>query len=225
MARFSRLATAIATFFTGWSAAAVGGLPPGFMRLSDIAPGIRQDIRYATANNFTGRPVPGYAAAQCWLRREAAEALARVQAAAELDGLTLVVYDCYRPQRATDAFVRWAADAGDQTRKADYYPGVDKRSLFAQGYIGRKSAHSLGTTVDAALARADGAALDFGTRFDLFSPRSATYAAGTPPEAAKNRADFVRRMAAQGFENYKSEWWHFTLKGLANPQAHDIEIR
>ena len=136
-----------------------------------------------------------------------------------------MVYDCYRPQRATDAFVTWAGDAQDQTRKAEFYPDVDKRSLFAQGYIGRKSAHSLGTTVDAALAKADGTPLDFGTPFDLFSPRSATHAPGMSPEAVRNRADFLKRMAAQGFENYRNEWWHFTLKGVANPQAHDVEIR
>lgn len=225
MPRLSRLLTALATCFSSWPAAAAAGLPPGFVRLADIAPSIKQDIRYATADNFTGRPVPGYAAAQCWLRREAAEALAKVQAAAERDGLTLVVYDCYRPQRATDAFVTWAADARDQIRKADYYPNLDKRSLFAQGYIGRKSAHSLGAAVDAALAKADGTTLNFGTPFDLFSPRSATHAPGASTEAAANRADLLRRMAAQGFENYKNEWWHFTLKGVASPQAHDAEIR
>ena len=225
MIRWSRLAAVFASLFPGLGAAAAGGLPPRFVRLADVAPSIRQDIRYAGRDNFTGRPVPGYAAAQCWLRREAAEALARVQAGAEAAGLTLVVYDCYRPTRATDAFVKWAQDPGDQTRKADFYPDVDKTKLFAQGYIGRKSAHSLGTTVDAALTGADGARLDFGTPFDLFSPRSATQAPGLAPAAAKNRADFVARMAAEGFENYKNEWWHFTLRGVGNARPHDIDIR
>ena len=85
MPRLSRLLTALASFFSSWTAASAAVLPPGFVRLADISPAIKQDIRYATASNFTGRPVPGYGAAQCWLRREAAEALARVQAAAEKD--------------------------------------------------------------------------------------------------------------------------------------------
>ena len=225
MIRLSRLAAAFASLLPNPGGAVAGGLPPGFVRLADVAPSIRQDIRYAGHDNFTGRPVPGYGAPQCWLRREAAEALARVQARAEAAGLSLIVYDCYRPQRATDAFVNWAQDPGDQARKADFYPDVDKARLFAAGYIGRKSAHSLGTTVDAALTGADGARLDFGTPFDLFSPRSATRAPGLAPAAAKNRADFVARMAAEGFENYKNEWWHFTLRGVRNARPHDIEIR
>ena len=226
MIRFPRFVTALAALFCGGGAgAAAGGPPAGFVRLLDAAPDVRQDMRYAGANNFTGRPVPGYGAAQCWLRREAAEALALVQAEAAADGLTLIVYDCYRPQRATNAFVAWASDAKDQLRKSDYYPQVEKSQLFASGYIGKKSAHSLGATVDLGLAKADGTPLDFGTPFDFFSPRSATHAAGLSVEAANNRADLLRRMAAHGFENYKAEWWHFTLKGVSGRKAQDVEIR
>ncbi len=86
--------------------ATASDLPPHFVRLVDVAPSIRQDIRYANSNNFTGRPVPGYAAAECWPRKEAALALAAVQNDALKQGFTLVVYDCYRPQRATKAFVK-----------------------------------------------------------------------------------------------------------------------
>ena len=225
MPRLSRFATAFAALIGGGGGASAGGPPAGFVRLADVAPGVRQDMRYAGVNNFTGRPVPGYGAAQCWLRREAAEALAKVQAEAAADGLTLIVYDCYRPQRATSAFVAWAADPNDQLRKADYFPDVDKAQLFSGGYIGRKSAHSLGATVDVSFARVDGAPLDFGTPFDFFSTRSATHAHGVSAEAARNRAELVRRMAAQGFENYAAEWWHFTLKGVAGLKALDVEIR
>ncbi len=62
------------------AAALAGRLPPGFVYLRDVAPGIAQDMRYAGANNFTGRPLPGYDAPECVLKREVAEALARVAA-------------------------------------------------------------------------------------------------------------------------------------------------
>ena len=200
-------------------------LPPGFVRLADVAPGIVQDIRYAGTDNFTLRPVPGYGAAQCWLRKEAAEALARVAGKAQADGLRLVVHDCYRPLRATAAFVEWAKAPDDPASKARFYPDVEKRELFARGYIARRSAHSFGSTVDAVLAKADGGAIDYGGAFDLFSPRSATAAPGLAPVAALARADLAARMKAEGFVGYKREYWHFTLGWAAGAATYDVEIR
>src|SRR5262245_50457843 len=162
--------------------ATAASLPPGFASLSDLAPTIRQEIRYAGSNNFTGRPVPGYAIAQCWLRQEAASALALVQSDASKQGLTLVVYDCYRPQRATGAFIEWAMDNDDQAMKDHFYPAIDKRTLFSRGYIGRQSSHSTGLSVDLAI---DG--LDFGTPFDFFDPRSSTGSKLVTAGAATNR--------------------------------------
>lgn len=206
------------------SAAAQAEPPPGFVRLADLAPGIAQDIRYAGAENFTGRPVPGYAKAECWLARPAAEALAKAQDEAQREGLGLVVYDCYRPQKATDAFLRWARDPSDQARKADYYPGVDKGALFAQGYIGARSGHSLGATVDLGLTKA-GAPLDFGSPFDLFDPRSATGSKAVSPQAQANRAKLAALMARHGFANYPREWWHYTLKSAKGLKPLDVDIR
>ncbi|MGH9424509.1 MAG: hypothetical protein ACRD3J_31340, partial [Thermoanaerobaculia bacterium] len=40
-------------------------------------PTIAVDLRYATPNNFTGAPLPGYEANRAYLRREAAAALGR----------------------------------------------------------------------------------------------------------------------------------------------------
>lgn len=85
-------------------ASLAAALPPGFVRLSDVAPTIAQDMRYAGGDNFTGGPVPGYSTAQCWLRAEAAEALGEAQKDAHGQGFDLIVYDCYRPRRAVAAF-------------------------------------------------------------------------------------------------------------------------
>src|SRR5512143_207068 len=76
--RIGTLAALVAMLLS--AAAAAAHLPPGFVYLRDVAPGIAQDMRYAGANNFTGRPLPGYDAAECVLKREAAEALGRVEA-------------------------------------------------------------------------------------------------------------------------------------------------
>ena len=83
-------------------------LAPGFVYLRDVDPSIVQDMRYATADNFTGHSLPGYGAAECVLRREAAEALRRVQADLARENLSLKVYDCYRPTRAVRAMADWA---------------------------------------------------------------------------------------------------------------------
>ena len=204
----------------GAGAVPEGAPPPDFVRLADVAPGIRQDMRYAGSGNFMGRPVQGYCAGACWLRREVAEALAAVQKEAEAAGLGLVVYDCYRPQRATQAFIAWAADPSDQAMKAAYYPNLDKASLFDLGYIARESAHSTGIAVDLALI-----GLDFGTPFDLFDAASGTHAPGIGAVAKQNRAALIALMRRHGFVNFDKEWWHFTLDGLPDVRPLDFEVR
>ncbi len=186
-------------------------MPPDFIRLSEVAPEIRQDIRYAGNDNFTGRPVPGYEAPVCWLRREAAQALARVAASAAAEKLKLIVWDCYRPQQSTNAFLRWSADAGDQDAKARYYPRIEKRELFMRGYIARKSVHSTGYAVDVGLLNADGTPVDFGSTFDLFDTRSVTSSLEVSAAARTNRARLANLMHQKGFRNYPGEWWHYAL--------------
>lgn len=228
-----RRAVALAVALSGPVLA--GDLPEGWVRLAEIAPGIGQDIRYAGAFNFTGAPVPGYEAPVCILRREAAEALARVETRLNAEGLRLTVFDCYRPERAVAAFMDWvAAEApGDETF---FHPGLPRDVLVAQGYIARRSSHSLGLAVDVGLDRADApvlrpagaaggrcdapfadrpkeSALDLGTAFDCFSPLSGV-AAAVPAEAQANRARLARAMAAEGFAGYAAEWWHFRLGGV-----------
>jgi D-alanyl-D-alanine dipeptidase len=195
-------------------------MPPGFVRLSNVAPTIKQDIRYAGANNFMGRKAPGYNSPQCWLRREAAHALAQVQDDLKTKDESLIVFDCYRPNRTSAAFFAWAMDPNDQIAKQAYYPDIDKTQLFALGYIARQSSHSTGLTVDLAI---DG--LDFGTPFDYFDPRSATANSNIPPQAAANRKILVETLRKRGFSNYAEEWWHFTYQGVQTDKMWDVEIK
>jgi len=134
------------------AAAAGRGLPAGFVYLREVAPSIAQEIRYATADNFTGRPLPGYRAGECVLRRDVALALARVAADLARRELGLKVYDCYRPRRAVRAFWRWS-QRGDGLGSKRFYPHVRKAELFARGYIASHSRHSAGTAVDLTLIK------------------------------------------------------------------------
>ncbi len=102
------------------------------------------------ADNFTGAKVPGYEAPECVLVRQAAEALKDVQAGLRGKGLTLKVYDCYRPARAVAAFVDWAKEPDDPHAKTTYYPNLPKGALFPD-YIATRSGHSRGATMDLTL--------------------------------------------------------------------------
>jgi len=229
-------------------ASAAERLPEGFVYLRDVAPGIVQDMRYAGYDNFTGRPLPGYDAPECVLRREVAEALARVEADLEKQSLGLKVYDCYRPTRAVAAFARWAHDGADDGATKRFYPTLEKRSLFAQGYIAAHSAHSTGTAVDLTLVRlpappapafdrkaAYGActapaaqrapdnSLDMGTGFDCFDGKSHTASTAISAEQMRWRAKLTAVLRARGFHNYFREWWHFSF-GARGGQAYDFPI-
>lgn len=178
---------------------------PDFVDAGEAIPAAVIDIRYASTDNFTGARVDGYRRAKCLLSRPAAEALARASAELSQMGLRLRLFDCYRPQRAVDHFMRWAAN-GDQSTKAAYYPNVEKSALFAEGYIAERSGHSRGSTVDLTI---DG--LDMGSPFDFFDPLSNT--ADPRPDAAQraNRLLLKLLMERHGFRPYALEWWHFTL--------------
>jgi zinc D-Ala-D-Ala dipeptidase len=206
-------------------------LPEGFVRLSQHVPSIRQDIRYYGTTNFMGRRIAGYFGAECIVTRETGDGLARAQQDVAVDGLTLVVFDCYRPARAVADFMAWTQAPGP----ADpvWRPNVAKDRLVPDGYIAARSGHSRGSTVDLALARlvpspqdhalrtspcarSDTQTLDFGTPFDCFDPASATASTAISPDARANRDRLVGAMQRAGFRNYTAEWWHFTLVAETN---------
>jgi D-alanyl-D-alanine dipeptidase len=207
----------------------------GFVALRAVDASIHQDMRYAGANNFTGHPLPGYGAPECMLRRPAALALRRVQAELAAQGLSLKVYDCYRPARAVAAMARWAGDTGATPDTSRFYPGLKKSRLFALGFIASHSAHSRGVAVDLTLLRKDAPpeaaydprarygscagpatmrapdnGLDMGTGYDCFSMRSYTHDASITPQQRSRRRLLLEAMARHGFKNYFREWWHFS---------------
>ena len=175
-----------------------------------LEPGIVVDMRYATANNFTGAPLPGYFANRAQLRSEAASALARVQRTVRERGLGLKVFDAYRPARATRAMVDWTERA-------------NRTDLLRDGYIASRSRHNLGVAVDLTLIElVSGRELDMGTAFDTFS--EAAHTANASGQIAANRQLLKQAMEREGFTNYDKEWWHFSFT-VPNPLRFDRPIR
>ncbi len=222
-----------------------GGPPEGFVRLSDVAPDVLQEMRYYGEHNFLGRPVTGYDAADCWLTEPAAEAVAKAQTEVSAQGYTLKAYDCYRPQRAVDDFVAWAQDPEDDVTRAEFYPRLEKDVLFPQGYILEKSGHSRGSTVDLTIVpegtglspqwtlgdplvdcaapvgqRFADTSVDMGTGFDCFDPKSATETNRITDQQKANRRVLVDAMTAAGFTNLPEEWWHYTLNDEPYPDTY-----
>ena len=182
----------------------------GLVDARTFAPSIRLDIRYATRRNFTGAVLPGYCEARAYLRRDAARALGRAQRRLARSGLGLVIFDGYRPARATRAMVRWAERSGNGW-------------VLSQGYVARRSRHNLGAAVDVGLVRAsDGRRLGMGTRYDAFTARSHTLNARGA--ALRNRLRLKRALERHGFANYRREWWHYDFPAPASARRLDIAI-
>lgn len=194
--------------------------PAAFVDAATVVPGLVVEMRYAGAHNFVGRPIDRYEAPRCLLTRAAADALAEVARDLAPRGLVIKVFDCYRPTRAVADFVRWARDLKDQKMKAEFYPNIDKRALFRDGYIATRSGHSRGSTMDLTLAKSDGTELDMGTHFDFFSPKSWTADPTVGADAHANRMLLASAMRRRGFYGYWKEWWHFTLRGEPFPQTY-----
>lgn len=209
----------------GFSALAQGQRPAAFVDAATVVPGLAVEMRYVSDNNFVGRPIDGYEKPVCLLTRPAAQALADVARDLEPRGLKLKVFDCYRPKRAVAHFQRWAQAIDDIKNKSAYYPDLNKRRLFSDGYIAAHSGHSRGSTVDITLLGKAGE-LDMGTPFDFLGPRSNTSNPTVSAEAHKNRTLLAAAMGKRGFRPYGKEWWHFTLRGEPFPETYfDFPVR
>jgi D-alanyl-D-alanine dipeptidase len=212
------------------SAWAQAPVPAGFVDATAAVEGLVVEMRYFGDHNFIGERIDGYERPRCLLTVQAAAALAKVQSDLSARGFGLKVFDCYRPRRAVAHFVRWAKKLDDLRRKPEFYPDVDKRRLFKDGYIASRSGHSRGSTVDITVVRRSGAGapseLDMGTPFDFFSPKSWPADRSVTPEQHANRMILAEAMKRRGFEPYNKEWWHFTLEREPYPTSYfDFPVR
>lgn len=200
-------------------------MPAEFCYLDEVAPAVRADLKYAGYDNFVGRPIDGYQGHRPLLRKDAARALARVQAALEKQGYGLLVWDAYRPARAMRDFRAWSRTADDHT-KAEFYPNITKQGIYDGRYIGNTSEHSWGIAVDLTLiSLATGEPVDMGGRHDLLDVSSATYSPLVSATARANRRRLHDAMRAAGFENYSKEWWHYRLSNSQPWYRYDFPVR
>ena len=183
------------------------------------------EIRYYGTYNFVGTRIDGYEAPIAMLTKKAAKALKAVSDDVMAKGYRLKIYDAYRPQKAVDHFVRWAADVADTTMKYCFYPNLDKSVLFEQDYIMAKSGHTRGSTVDLTLfdmatGMATGKELDMGGTFDWFGEESHPDYRGITDEQYAHRMILRTAMLSHGFKPLDSEWWHFTLADEPYPDTY-----
>ena len=193
-----------------------------FVEITEIIPDAILEIRYYSTYNFVGTRIDGYLQPTALLTRQAADSLRAVSDELLAKGYRLKIYDAYRPQRAVDHFVRWAADVSDTLMKPYFYPDLDKSVLFEQEYIMEKSGHTRGSTVDLTLFDlATEKEVDMGGTFDWFGEEShPDYTATITPEQFANRMLLREAMLRHGFKPLESEWWHFTLANEPYPDTY-----
>jgi D-alanyl-D-alanine dipeptidase len=222
-----------------------GARAKGFVFLHEVDPSIMLSLRYTTNENFVGTPVDGYKRSDvAVMTKQTAEALKKVQEEVAKDGYSLVVYDAYRPQKAVGHFIRWGKDVASQTKKTDYYPRIDKDTVFELGYVLKRSGHSRGSTVDLTLIKLgnqlhevqtskrmlfdgftinflDDGTVDMGSSFDLFDLAS-HYENNLIADEYKTRRGYLKeKMTKHGFKPLADEWWHFTLQNEPYPATQD----
>ncbi|MER5268658.1 D-Ala-D-Ala dipeptidase VanX [Actinosynnema sp. NPDC002837] len=192
-----------------------------FVFLDEFAPGIRWDAKYATWDNFTGKPVDGYLANRIVGTRALCAALERAQEKAATLGFGLLVWDGYRPQRAVDCFLRWSRQPEDGRTKPRHYPRLDRAEMVEKGYVAARSGHSRGGTVDLTLYdSATGELAPMGGDHDFMDPVSHHGAPGITQVEATNRRHLRSIMEDCGFRAYDYEWWHYTLVDEPYPDSY-----
>ncbi|MGH3350810.1 MAG: D-Ala-D-Ala dipeptidase VanX [Nocardioides sp.] len=197
----------------------------GFGFVDELAPGIRWDSKYATWDNFTGKPVDGYLVNRIVGTRELCAALARARDKAAALGFGLLLWDGYRPQRAVDAFLRWSREPEperqDDRGKLRHHPSISRPEMFEKGYVAARSGHSRGSTVDLTLFDlASGELSDMGGDHDLMDEISHHGASGISPAQARNREQLCSIMEACGFSRYDNEWWHYSMAEEPYPDTY-----
>ncbi len=157
----------------------------------DYIPDIEVDLRYSTENNFTGKKI--YDFTDAYLRYGTVQKLKTVQEQLENEGLSLLIWDAYRPVSAQ--FNLWNT-CPDPVYVANPNTGY--------------SSHSQGNTIDVTMISVTGESIRMPTDFDDFSAKADRYYEDCTPEEAQNAQKLENIMIQAGFKPYSGEWWHFS---------------
>lgn len=189
--------------------------------VDEYVSGIYWDAKYATWDNFTGKPVDGYVANRIVGTRPLCVALERARQEAASLGFGLLLWDGYRPQRAVDCFLRWSQQPEDGRMKQRHYPNIERADVVEKGYVASRSGHSRGSTVDLTLFHlATGERAAMGGDHDLMDAISHHGADGITRVDAQNRHHLRAIMETCGFSSYDCEWWHYTLNDEPYPDTY-----
>jgi zinc D-Ala-D-Ala dipeptidase len=179
----------------------------GFVDVRTVVPSAIIDLRYATANNFTGMPLypPD---ARCLVHESMAPGLAAAAKILASQGDVLVFWDCYRPHDVQVKMFNvvsnpaWVAKPGSEARSHEAGRSVDV--TIASGQAPCPPTRQL----------AGRCLVDMGTDFDDFSARATAFATdGVSADERANRARLRDAMSAGGLSVYSGEWWHFDGPG------------
>ena len=179
--------------------------PPALVDARALVPDALLDVRYATADNITGRPL--YPVARCLLLPGPAGRLARAAARLRAQGFRVVLHDCYRPLSVQRAL--WAA--------------VPKVGFVADPATG--SHHNRAAAVDLSLADAAGRPVALPTAYDAFGPKARAGATeGIGPAALRHRRILRAAMEAEGWKVNPAEWWHYDAPEAAGAPLLDVPL-
>lgn len=159
--------------------------------ITDYIPDIHIDLRYATENNFTGTVI--YDSSDAYLCYGTVKKLAKVQEALREKGLSLVIWDAYRPPEAQQKL--WEV-CPDPTFVADPRNGI--------------TSHNRGNTIDISMVTSDGIYVELPSAFDDFSPKADRDYSDVSQTAAENSRMLESLMYANGFTGYRNEWWDYS---------------
>ncbi len=223
--------------------------PAYFVDVKKEIPTVSIEMRYATYYNFMGKIIPGYTSNKCYLHNAVVKKLKQVQKDLNSKGLSLKIYDCYRPQQAVDTFYKWAMNDSKATHKLSFHPNISKSTLFKNNYLAKKSKHSKGIAVDLTIIKIKNSpsiifydspqkdctksskwpkgenSIEMGTTFDCLDPLSNTESPYISTEALTNRRLLKKYMSKHGFRNYSKEWWHYTLPSVKVTKYYNFEIK
>ncbi|MBS1511455.1 MAG: D-alanyl-D-alanine dipeptidase [Bacteroidetes bacterium] len=169
-------------------------------------PAMVLDLRYSTTNNFMHQKLYPQLHTT-FLRKPAADALLKVMQALQPLGLSIKIFDAYRPYSITEKM--W------EPVKDDRYAADPKKG----------SGHNRGIAVDLTLIDTKtGKELAMGTGFDNFSDTAHHAFTHLPEAVLKNRLLLKNTMEQFGFKALDTEWWHYSLPDAAKYELLDVEF-